>query len=71
MRELVDFAVVDEVRGGATVKVARLDFEVLRKGINALAPADADLLLQRVANAEKKLGVAPPPAEQPAGGKKR
>jgi len=71
VRELVDFAVVDEVRGGATVKVARLDFEVLRKGINALAPADADLLLQRVANAEKKLGIAPPPSEQPASGKKR
>ena len=71
VRELVDFAVVDEVRGGATVKVARLDFEVLRKGINALAPADADLLLQRVSNAERKLGITPPTTEQSASGKKR
>jgi hypothetical protein len=72
VRELVDFAVVDEVRGGATVKVARLDLDVLRKGINALAPADQDLLLQRVANAEKKLGASvPQPAAEGAGGKKR
>lgn len=70
VRELVDFAVVDEVRGGATVKVARLDLDVLRKGISALAPADQDLLLQRVANAERKLGAAAPGTES-AGGKKR
>ncbi|MEN9799649.1 MAG: hypothetical protein RL653_3346 [Pseudomonadota bacterium] len=71
VRDLVDFAVVDEVRGGATVKVARLDLEVLRKGINALAPADQDLLLQRVANAEKKLGLSTSQPAEGAGGKKR
>jgi hypothetical protein len=71
VRDLVDFAVVDEVRGGATVKVARLDLEVLRKGIDALAPADQDLLLQRVANAEKKLGLSTPQPAEGTGGKKR
>lgn len=71
VRDLVDFAVVDEVRGGATVKVARLDLEVLRKGINALAPADQDLLLQRVTNAEKKLGMSTSQPSEGTGGKKR
>jgi hypothetical protein len=55
VRDLVKTPVVDEVRGGNTVKVARLDFSTLRMAIETLSPDDKDQLLARVANAEKTI----------------
>jgi hypothetical protein len=72
MRELVDVPTVQEIKGGNTVTIARLDFNTLRQAIETLSPDDKDQLLNRVANAEKKVSAAP--AEEPAStgsGKKR
>lgn len=55
VRDLVDVPIVDEVKGGATVKVARLEFTTLRKAIEVLSPDDKDQLLARVASAEKRV----------------
>lgn len=55
VRDLVDVPTVQEIKGGNTVTVARLDFITLRKAIESLSPDDKDALLNRVANAEKKL----------------
>lgn len=55
VRELVDVPIVDEVKGGATVKVARMDFGTLRQAIDVLAPDDKDQLLSRLASAEKRV----------------
>jgi hypothetical protein len=70
VRELVDVPTVQEIRGGNTVTIARLDFNTLRQAIETLALDDKDSLLNRVANAEKKVSVsaAPAAAEEPAGG---
>lgn len=59
VRELVDVPTVQEIRGGSTVVVARLDFTVLRQAIETLNGDDRDALLNRVANAEKKVEVKP------------
>lgn len=58
VRDLVDVPIVDEVKGGATVKVARLDMTTLRQAIEVLSPDDKDQLLARVNSAEKKIEVA-------------
>ncbi|HVG58416.1 MAG TPA: hypothetical protein VNA24_07655 [Hyalangium sp.] len=75
VRELVDVPTVQEIRGGNTVTIARLDFNTLRQAIETLAPDDKDTLLNRVASAEKKVSVAATPAaeETPAtpGGRRR
>ena len=55
VRELVDVPTVQEIKGGSTVTVARLDYQVLRDAIEALSPDDKEQLLSRVANAEKKV----------------
>jgi hypothetical protein len=60
VRELVDVPTVQEIKGGATVTIARLDFNALRQAIEALAPDDKDMLLNRVANAERKVSTATP-----------
>ena len=59
VRELVDVPTVQEIRGGSTVVVARLDFTVLRQAIETLNSDDRDAMLNRVANAEKKVEVKP------------
>lgn len=77
VRELVDVPTVQEVKGGNTITVARLDFNTLRQAIETLNPDDKDTLMGRVAAAEKR--VAPPKAEEEApaatpsssGGRKR
>jgi hypothetical protein len=61
VRDLVKVPTVQEVKGGSTVVVARLDFNTLRLAIETLAPDDKDQLLARVANAEKS--VASPTAD--------
>jgi hypothetical protein len=69
VRELVDVPTVQEIRGGNTVTIARLDFNTLRQAIETLALDDKDNLLNRVANAEKKVSTsAAPAAEEPASG---
>ncbi len=60
-RELVENAVLSEIRGGTTVAVARMDFNTLRQAINTLNPDDKEALLARVASQEKKAE-----AEKPA-----
>jgi hypothetical protein len=77
VRELVDVPTVQEIRGGNTVTIARLDFNTLRQAIESLALDDKDSLLNRVASAEKKVSASAAPAaaeESPAattGGKRR
>ncbi|HZH79338.1 MAG TPA: hypothetical protein VEY88_25185 [Archangium sp.] len=74
VRELVDVPTVQEIKGGNTVTVARLDFNTLRQAIETLALDDKDSLINRVSNAEKKVSPAPGgEEEQPAsgGGRKR
>lgn len=75
MRELVDVPTVQEIKGGNTVTIARLDFNTLRQAIETLAPDDKDALLNRVANAEKKVTASVAPAEDTTstatGGKRR
>src|SRR6185436_3865467 len=64
VRELVNVPTVQEIKGGATVVVARLDFGVLRDAIEALNPDDRDSLLNKVSNAEKKVDVKAEPRKK-------
>ena len=57
VRELVNVPTVQEIKGGNTVVVARLDFGALREAVDSLAPDDRDALLVRIANAERKVEV--------------
>ena len=66
MRELVDVPTVQEIKGGNTVTIARLDFNTLRQAIEALAPDDKDSLLNRVAAAEKKVAATTGASEDSA-----
>ena len=65
VRELVSVPTVQEIKGGNTVVVARLDFDTLRQAIEALNTDDKDALLLRVANAERTV-VPSRPDEDPA-----
>ena len=67
VRELVDVPTVQEIKGGNTVTVARLDFNTLRQAIETLNLDDKETLINRVSNAEKKVSPAPG-EEQPASG---
>jgi hypothetical protein len=58
VRDIVNVPIVKEVKGGATHEVARLDFTVLKRAIQDLAPDDKDMLLGKVAAAEKHLAAA-------------
>ena len=67
VRELVDVPTVQEIKGGHMVTVARLDFNTLRQAIETLALDDKELLLTRVASAEKRVAAsASTESEQPA-----
>ena len=55
VRELVELPTVQELKGGSTVMVARLSFDVLREAIEALDTDDKDTMLSRVAAAEKRI----------------
>lgn len=61
VRELVNVPTVQEIKGGATVIVARLDFATLRQAIESLGPDDRESLLNRVNSAEKKVEVKAAP----------
>jgi hypothetical protein len=75
MRELVDVPTVQEIKGGNTVTIARLDFKTLRQAIETLAPDDKEQLLVRVETAEKRVtpSAAAKPEEEttPSGGTRR
>lgn len=58
VRELVELPTVQELKGGNTVTVARLDFNTLRDAIETLDPDDKEQLLSRVGSAEKKIHAA-------------
>jgi hypothetical protein len=64
VRELVNVPTVQEIKGGNTVVVARLDFGVLREAIEALNSDDRDSLLNKVSNAEKKVEVKAEPRKK-------
>jgi hypothetical protein len=64
VRELVQVPTVQEIKGGNTVTVARLDFGVLREAIESLNPDDRDALLNKVSNAEKKVDVKSEPRKK-------
>jgi hypothetical protein len=64
VRELVNVPTVQEIKGGNTVVVARLDFGVLREAIEALNPDDRESLLNKVSNAEKKVEVKAEPRKK-------
>ncbi|MGA9522022.1 MAG: hypothetical protein WBV82_11185 [Myxococcaceae bacterium] len=55
VRELVDLPTVQELKGGNTLTVARLDFDTLRDAIETLSSDDKETLLSRVAAAEKRV----------------
>jgi len=59
VREVVRMPTVQEIKGGSTVTVARLDFELLRAAIEKLEVDDEDYLMNQVDNAEKKIQNAP------------
>jgi len=60
VRDIVNVPIVQEVKGGATHDVARLDFGTLKRAIQELAPDDKDALMAKVATAEKHLATATP-----------
>lgn len=64
IRELVDVPTVQEIKGGATVIVARLDFGTLKQAIETLNPDDRESLLNKVSNAEKKVEVKAEPRKK-------
>jgi hypothetical protein len=69
IRELVEVPTVQEIKGGTTVTVARLDFGTLKSAIESLNPDDRDQLLNRVSNAEKKVEIKAEPRKKGGGGK--
>jgi hypothetical protein len=69
IRELVEVPTVQEIKGGTTVTVARLDFGTLKSAIESLNPDDRDQLLNRVSNAEKKVEIKAEPRKKNGGGK--
>jgi hypothetical protein len=55
LRELVELPIVKEFRGGKELGVARVDFSLLRQGIELLQPPDRESLLSRIQTAEKRV----------------
>lgn len=62
VREIMQMPTVDEIKGGSTVKVARLSFDTLRDAIETLELDDKDALFTKLSNAEKQLETKPPPS---------
>lgn len=63
VRDLADMPTVQEIKGGNTVTVARLDLNTLKQAIESLSPDDKEMLLNKVTSAEKRLETA---AEKPS-----
>jgi hypothetical protein len=68
VRELVNVPTVQELKGGNTITVARVDFDVLREAIETLAPDDKEQMFSRIAIAEKRIGTQ---IEEPSRGRRR
>lgn len=66
VRELVDVPTVQEIKGGNTVVVPRLDFNTLRQAIETLGPDDKEQMLAKVQNAEKKVATTEETPNAPA-----
>lgn len=64
VRDIVNVPTVQEIKGGATFTVARLDFATLKHAIAQLAPEDKDQLLSKVTAAEKRVAEARGDAER-------
>jgi len=58
VRDLVNVPTVQEIKGGATVVVARLDFNTLRQAIESLGADDKEALMNKVNAAEKKIAAS-------------
>lgn len=54
--EIMQLLVVDDVRSGTPVKVARLNYDAVRSAIDRLELDDRDSLFQKLANAERQVG---------------
>jgi hypothetical protein len=65
----VSVPTVQEIKGGNTVTVARLDFNTLRQAIDTLNTEDKEQLLARVLTTEKQ--VAPAGGDEEATPRKR
>ncbi len=61
VREIMQVLVVEDVRSGQNVKVARIDFAPLRSAIEKLELDDRDFMLARITTAEKQVDVKVPP----------
>jgi hypothetical protein len=57
VREIMQMPTVDEIRSGSTVKVARLNFDIIRSAIEKLELDDKEALMTRLSNAEKQVEV--------------
>lgn len=57
IREIMQVLVVEEIKGGQTVKAARLDFAPLRAAIEKLEMDDREQLQNKISNAEKQVDV--------------
>lgn len=55
VRDLVSMPTVDEIRGGMTIHIVRLDFPTLRRAIDLLRLADREALLREVDLADRRL----------------
>jgi hypothetical protein len=64
VREVMQMPTVDEIKGGSTVKVARMSFDTLRDAIDTLELDDKESLFAKLATAEKQLETKPPPASK-------
>jgi hypothetical protein len=57
IREVVQMPTVEEIRNNSTVKVSRLNFDLLRGAIEKLELDDREALFTRLNNAEKQVEV--------------
>jgi hypothetical protein len=56
VREIMVLPVVDEYKGGATIKAQRLNFELVKTAIEKMDFDDKQALFDRIADAEAQLG---------------
>ena len=60
LRDLVAHPSTEEIRGGASVMVARADFELQKRAVATLGADDRDALNERINASQLKLGAVPP-----------
>ncbi len=59
VREIMQVLVVEDVRSGQQVKVARIDFAPLRTAIDKLELDDREVMLSKITTAEKQVDAKP------------